>query len=277
MVSEKDLLLDIKRGFGWPVDTIRYNIQSQDRFWDGKRHFGELASEVAECVQESWNKIAFARKKIGVLAKIPWVQGIFLTGSVASLNAKIDDDIDIWLIVDKKRIWLTRSLDFFIFTFFGSRRLAKHGVDSNKVKNRLCFNFYSTIDGLVFSEKTPSFAMQLVDAFPLYLHENGVYKKIIEENSWLSEYFPSWYAYQLEQVSVISVEPRAEKVNLLISAINFILDGLEFIAGFLMQIKIHKKLPKLKDIYTTRFTTWESDRILSSYEETITKRGQAIK
>lgn len=138
---------------------------------------------------------------------------IFITGSVASLNANEDDDIDIWLIVEPKRIWLTRALDFFLYTARGKRRLSSDGVESKKVKDKFCFNYYSTTESLELPEKSISFAMQFVDAIPVYIRDQAMYQQLLEKNAWISNFFPSWYAIASKNTYEISLDVNKHPRN----------------------------------------------------------------
>ncbi|MCC7304499.1 hypothetical protein IT418_03775 [bacterium] len=271
MTKELQLLQEIKSGFRWPVDTVRYAILSKERYFAGSHYSKTLPQELVEKVRISLSKLKFASVSLKLLTYIPWIQMIFITGSVASLNASGDDDIDVWLVVDPKRIWITRTVDFFVYTLCGLRRVSSDGVESEKVRDKFCFNFYLTTDGLELSQKTASYAMQFVDAIPVFIRNSLLYKELLESNNWISDYFPSWQNKTLELLQEIPLDNRKRHKNPLDSLI----DGIEYVAGFLMILKAEKRLQfKKTQIYRKIFTTWGTNRILSRYDqETFTERS----
>jgi predicted nucleotidyltransferase len=275
MYSEKELLLDIKKQFDWPVDLERYQIQGKEgRYWDGNSYFNELPTHIQKRVHDSRIKIEYAKKQLLPLTRLPWVRMILLTGSVASLNAKERDDIDVWLIVDDRRIWLTRTLDYLLYTFKGVRRLASHGVDVCKIDNKFCFNMYTTPNGSAFKHSTTSYAMQFIDAIPLYEKSEGEYFRLIQKNNWVSLFFPTWVQATLKSVAQSKIAMTEKKRSFL----DPITDLFEYVAGFFMQLKMYKKLRFAKaDIFVEQFTTWGSARILSSYEKTKSERSKKTK
>ncbi len=264
----KKIIQELKHNFGWPFDCLRYGYNSDNRFisLDGRESWSP-SLEVQQKIKNSLKKLETARKATEILAKIPWVKGVFVTGSVASLNAQFDDDIDFWLIVSPRRIWLTRALDWLIFTLRGKRRLAIHGVDQHKVADRFCFNFYTTTAALTLRKQNVSYAMQFVDAIPLWLESEVLYKELLQSNRWVEQYFPEWYKKYDAVYREISGDFNTQTF--------FVLDIFEYIAGVLMLLKSrHKLVLSPKNIFAEQFTTWGTERILSDYDEkTITERS----
>jgi len=267
---EKQLLLEIKQQFGWPLDLFRYGFSDFIEFWDGKTSTVDLSPDLRHKWEISINKIKYAEIELRKLFNLSWVKGVFITGSVASLNANEEDDIDIWFIVDEKRIWLTRTFDFLVFLFSNKRRLASDGVDAHKINNKFCFNLY-TVDGYEFERKTPSYAIQLMDAIPIYLQSPSVYQHMLQSNKWVKEFFPTWF-------DTVYSGSRIEKTAKEKSIKQYVLDFFEYIAGVLMLLKSKKKLTLSKsEIFVPIFTTWQTTRILSAYDKKVISKGNKKK
>lgn len=275
MNRELEILQEIKNAFGWPVDTFRYGLMGKERYLYIHEQSNELPDDVKKRVRFSLQKVKIAENKLRILSKIPWVQMIFLTGSVGSLNAKNEDDIDVWLVVEPKRIWCTRTLDFLLFAFSGRRRLSTDGVVAARVQDKFCFNFYSTTDALELSRHSISYAMQFVDALPVYIRSIGIYKKLLSENAWVTDFFPHWFELKLRELG----DSKLEALPIKRGIGEAILDGIEYLAGLLMLLKSEKRLTfSPRAIFRTRFTTWGTPRILSRYDkETLTESGQESK
>lgn len=269
MNNELLLLKEIKSGFNWPVDLLRYGIHGTARYLHGEQYSGQLPEEVVEKVRFSLRKVKIAAKDLRQIAAISWVQMIFITGSVASLNANEADDIDVWLIVDPKRIWLTRMLDFFLFVAKGKRRLSTDGVESEKVKDKYCFNFYTTTEALELPQKNISSAMQFIDAIPVFIRDWSLYEELLRQNAWVGEIFPSWY----KVATSFEYRTPLDALNPPKNGFNPLLDCMEYITGFLMLLKAEKRFYFAPaTIFRKMFTTWGTTRILSRYDqETLTK------
>jgi hypothetical protein len=233
-----------------------------------------IANELKERVQFSLDKVKIAQRLLRYLVKIPWVQMIFLTGSVASLNAQAQDDIDVWLVVDPKRIWITRALDFFLYAFSGKRRLSLDGSEAARINNKLCFNFYSTSASYSLQNQTVSAAIQFVDAVPLFVRDFRQYKNLLAENRWIEQFFPSWYRRELGYTAeIVAYSPSKTSKS---SVFGSVIDVLDYVAGVLMLLKAEKRLVFAPaKIFCPVFTTWGTPRILSTYDhETLAQSGK---
>jgi len=273
MNKEIAVLQEIKHSFGWPIDAFRYGIPLEQRYiYDGVSA-NVLPAAIQERVRFSLYKAKIAQQLLNFLPHLPWVQMIFLTGSVAALNAKKEDDIDVWIIVEPKRIWLTRALDFFVYAFIGKRRLSFDGVESDRVKDKLCFNFYSTTEAYQLQEQTISNAIQFVDALPMYIRDIAEYRSFLAANHWVEHIFPTWY----QQASGWFKEGDGVKSKQLkLFFLEWIFDATDYVAGVLMLLKAEKKLAlSPQQVYRKIFTTWGTPRILSRYDqETFSESSQ---
>lgn len=268
MNKERELLLDIKKQFGWPVDLKKYGLSSDNQYWNGRYLIDKLPEDIQKRVEISKEKLLDAQNLCQPLTRIKWIKGIFITGSVASLNARQLDDIDIWLVVESKRIWLVRALDFLIFTVLGRRRLASDGVSDAKVQNKFCFNMYTTEEGAKFKTHTPSFAIQLMDSIPIFMRDKNLDKRIISSNLWIRDFFPSWYALEMEGYGNVSDLKSSED-----TLIKRFFNIFEYIAGVLMILKSQKKLVlSSNNVFRDMFTTWETPRILTIYDKKIVSK-----
>jgi len=276
MNSEFLRLLDVKQQFQWPVDVFRYGLLGTSRYLGENGKVVELSEEVKQRVRFSLRKTKIAQKLLVYLAYFSWVEMIFITGSVASLNAREQDDIDVWVIVKPRRIWITRAFDFFIFTLMGKRRLSIDGVETHRVNDKLCFNFYSVTTALKLPEQSISYAIQFVDALPVFVRDFRLYAKLLSENRWVDQYFPSWYRKTAE--SFTSIAPSVAGPRSFWPVDRF-WDIVDYIAGVLMIAKAEKKVVlSPKKVFRPLFTTWGTPRILSTYDhETFAKSSQKSK
>lgn len=129
--------------------------------------------------------IAKAKKFVKYMQMLPFIRMVGLCNSLSFYDAEKGSDIDIFIITEKKRLFLARSFAW-IFTHF--LRIRRHG---EKVKGRFCLSFLISRDELnLESIKLDKdiyfiFWMRLMRA----LIGHKTYMEFINENNWLKEYF----------------------------------------------------------------------------------------
>lgn len=242
-------VVELKHYYRWPLDTLRYNVPNRGRFLIYSP-FLLSTEELQKRIAASHEKIQFAKQYNSFWKSLPWVHMVSITGSVASLNALPSDDIDLWIIVNKRRIWMTRLLDYFYFKMKGVRRFK----NSQNVKNKLCINFYKTTENLELSKKNVRFACQAVDAISIYARTPFIYREVFAHNNWIRHYFQSWYDFQLQAL------PESK----IISSRNVFSNFLDIIEYFLGVVQLFKQTKRLhlnpSDIFVNEFTTWQKEQ-----------------
>ncbi len=127
---------------------------------------------------------------INLLKKIPWIKMIAVTGAVASRNAAKDDDVDIFIITEKNRVWLSRFFTYFILKIIG-----KYGHGKTD-KRKFCCNLFADESALKWGKDKQNIyiAREFLSMHPLYDKDN-TYLKCLHENSWALRHF---YNYKIE-------------------------------------------------------------------------------
>lgn len=133
-------------------------------------------------------KQARAQRVSNVLAMIPSVLAVFLTGAVAMANAHEDDDIDILLITSSHTLWSTRIVTSFILIMMGVRRRAV----SVHVHDLICPNMYLDTEALAVPEQARSLytAHEVVQALPLK-DKDQLHDRFLQANDWMRAYLPN--------------------------------------------------------------------------------------
>jgi hypothetical protein len=125
-----------------------------------------------------------AEKICKTLAKIPWIKFIGITGSVAAFNAIENDDIDILIITEPKRLWLTRGFTFVLLKLIGELRT------DQTPGHKICPNILIDETHLAWARKNRNVyvAHEIAMLCPIYDREE-TYLKFLHANSWVLRFF----------------------------------------------------------------------------------------
>lgn len=133
------------------------------------------------------NKWAIARRAAQWLSYIPTIQLVGVTGGLAMNNAKVDDDIDLFIIVTDGTLWISRFKATIIMDMLGLRR---HPRDAT-VTNKVCLNMFVTDRSMGVSdpERDCFSAHEVLQMQPLFIRGH-TYRKFLSANQWVSAYLP---------------------------------------------------------------------------------------
>lgn len=131
-----------------------------------------------------------ARSAVNVLKYVPWIKMAAVTGAVACYNASKDDDIDIFIITEKNRLWISR---FFVFLLLKIAGKYAQGGEHNR---KLCCNLFADETALKWdkSKQNVYVAREILSMQPL-LDRDMTYLKFLEVNSWVLRNF---YNYKVD-------------------------------------------------------------------------------
>lgn len=136
-------------------------------------------------------------KKVQVLSQflklIPWIKLVGISGGLAVNNASKKDDIDLFIITGKGRLWICRLLILGLLSFLGQRR--KKGESGRKIAGKLCINTLLEEDRLEQKNKDIFIAHELLQMRPLW-QRDGVYGKYLEDNNWAFKFLPNWMSVE---------------------------------------------------------------------------------
>lgn len=120
---------------------------------------------------------------------IPWIKLVGISGGLAMENASKVDDIDLFLITARNRLWITRLLALILLSLTGQRRQV--GQKGRKIAGKLCLNILLEEGSLEQTSKDIYLAHEVLQMRVLW-QRNGIYKKYLEDNSWAFKYLPNW-------------------------------------------------------------------------------------
>lgn len=124
-----------------------------------------------------------------LLKIIPWIKLAGISGGLALSDADKKDDIDLFLITSRNRIWISRFFSILILNFFGVRR--KAGMKENSAKRKICLNTILDEDHLEQQFKNLYVAHEVLQMKMLW-QRKGIYSKFLEDNEWTFKFLPNW-------------------------------------------------------------------------------------
>jgi hypothetical protein len=158
LLENKDLFSNIEdyytlRGREEIVETRKRRVEVASRLWPKAARYGRL------------------------IASLPFVRMVAVTGSLAMSNADDGKDIDYLIITAPKHLWTCRALALLV------ARFAKlEGVN-------LCPNYLLTTNVLALNERSLYVAHELAQMIPLSGME--IYDEMRRLNNWMVDYLPN--------------------------------------------------------------------------------------
>lgn len=138
-------------------------------------------------------KLARARKYARLLQLIPGVRFIGITGSLAMSSAVPEDDIDLLIIAEENRLWLTRALVLAALMAWGVKRPDDGGTE---YPNLICANIFLSRDDLYIPDENLFIAHEICQMLPLLGEKT--YKSFLSANAWVTRYLPQWHSAPVE-------------------------------------------------------------------------------
>jgi predicted nucleotidyltransferase len=126
----------------------------------------------------SRKKWKIARIMTVIIKLFPFVRGVFVTGTLSKNSSDENSDIDFLIICRENRVWITRTMLRLFAKLFLLHR--------NKF---LCANYFLAENNLSINDRNVFTATELAHIKVMY--NSDVFKKLIESNQWIEQYFPN--------------------------------------------------------------------------------------
>jgi hypothetical protein len=138
---------------------------------------------VAEKIAQT--KYSEIKQVVDFTNKVPWVTGIYLTGSVAMNTATPESDVDFMIVTEIHRLWLCRLIISLFAQLQGKRRSWNH-----EEAGSWCFNLWLDTQHLAVDQtKQDTYrAYEVLQAKVLWEREDvaGLFE---EKNDWINGFF----------------------------------------------------------------------------------------
>jgi len=150
---------------------------------------------------EQWNKLnkrqLISHKKLQrisfrlylkLISFFPQIKLVGLSGTLAMMNANKEDDIDLFILTAKKRLWTGRVIAFILAELLGLRR--RRGQE--KAPNKVCLNLFFDESNLKIpkGKQTEYIAHEVLQLKPLIIKDD-IYQRFLGANSWVFKIYPN--------------------------------------------------------------------------------------
>ena len=147
-------------------------------FLKGRDYLVNLRDHKKQITQKLLGKHKYEIERI---CRLPWVRTVALTGSAAFDNARMGDDIDLFLIVKANRLWLVDLYNLLVIRIWRERILRK--------PKAICINYVVDESAIALKERDFFTAHQVVHMKLVY--DEGAWELFTDSNRWAYEFFLS--------------------------------------------------------------------------------------
>ena len=200
--------------------SISKNINLIERRRKGNKKAGEILKKVS--------------KTSAFISQFPFVEGVFLSGSMSKGYFGENDDVDYFIITSPNRLWLTRTL-----------LIAFKKVFLLNSKKYFCINYFMSTNSLEIAEKNRFTATEFATLIPM--SGNGIYSDFKKNNQWVLDYFPNYINKEKKSSAI--------KKNFFRRSSEFILNGKfgDKLDEYFMTITKNHQLKKFKKLQDSDF------------------------
>ena len=187
---------------------------------------------VEQRLQNDKNSIAkfkVAEKVTWWLRFSPFVRMVAVTGTLAMKNSEKNSDIDFLVVLEKGRIWAGRLFVTLMVHLLGKRRYG------NKIKNRICLNYFITTGSLGIKRQELFAANEYSFIYPILGFD--IFQKFSKANiGWIRKYKPN---FEFSDLKPAKYYVKHSQLSRFIQKIREVL--LNFIFGDRMELWLKKK------------------------------------
>lgn len=186
LIGKKANLRQVESALGRLIKSSKLKVKSDYYFFP--KHQGIFLARLRWETQ-SRTYLKKAQLIAQILKLIPTIKLIGISGGLAMNNASKTDDIDLFVITGKGRLWISRLLILGFLSLTGQRR--KVTDSKRQAAGKLCLNTILEEDCLQQTNKDIYLAHEVLQ-MKVFWQRNGIYQRYLEENSWAFKFLPNW-------------------------------------------------------------------------------------
>ena len=215
------------------IVNCKLKIENCDRYTVGE--YSKKISDIKYQISKKKLRNLRFRLYIKLVSLFPQIKLVGLSGSISMMNAGEEDDIDLFIITAKNRLFSSRFIALVLAQIFGLRRsrdsetqfLSQRGPlhpesekiafsSSHRHKDKVCLNLFFDESHL----RVPKFKQTLfvghevLQMKPIIIKDN-IYEKFLVANLWVQNIFPnsSWI--------ISKIKDQRSKTNSKLKSLNF--------------------------------------------------------
>jgi hypothetical protein len=176
------------------------------------------------------------------------------------------DDIDLFIITAKNRIWISRLMIILLTSLTGLRRKRREKI--LQANGKICINLILEEDSLEQKKRNIYVAHEVLQ-MRLVWQRHQIYSKFLHANDWVFKFLPNWKSSILE---IQTSKVRSQKNNSKVKS-NWLVNNLEDLAKSL-QLRVMGKPDKSERVETGALYFHPEDKgveILKQYKNRIPK------
>ena len=132
------------------------------------------------------------RAYIRLISIFPHIKMVGLSGSISMMNAKDSDDIDLFVITSRKRLFTGRFISLLIAQILGIRRKFNAMDKAEGSRDKVCLNlFFDEANLKIPNAKKTNYVGHEVLQLKLLVNKSQMYEKFILSNRWVFNFFPN--------------------------------------------------------------------------------------
>jgi hypothetical protein len=167
-----------------------------------------------------------ARSVSFLLRLIPWVRLVGVSGALAVHNAAKDDDIDLFIITENGRLWVSRFLVVGLLELLGKRRTPDD--DQRSAAGKICVNVLLEEQQMLQQRRDLYTAHEILQMKVLWARK-GSYSRFLLQNDWSFAELPNWISTEKVKLSEVTQKPERKNPNTLNKIVDSLEAGLRFI------------------------------------------------
>jgi|SRR5215208_6376754 len=220
-----------------------YTLHGRAQIIETRKRRGVVASRL-------WPKAARYGR---IIASLPFVRMVAVTGSLAMNNTDEGQDVDYMIVTEPQHLWTCRALSLFI------ARFAKlEGIS-------LCPNYLVTLNALELNERSLYVAHELAQMIPLSGME--FYSELRRRNAWTDEYLPN--------AGLAPELPQGVKQAQEYSVMRRVLEALSRLpfANWFETWEMHRKIARLSREQSASFESYFSSEVCKGH---VDRHGETV-
>jgi hypothetical protein len=193
------------------TEKILLELKNKDKiflergFWVIKdRKF--LGKNRIELQKKSIAKLKKIKKTVRWIRFLPFIRGVFITGTLSFQTASRKSDWDVLVITKKDKIWLGRLI-LTIFLFFIGQKRANF-----KIKNRFCLNHFLTEKTLIPEKRNEYTSYEYSFIFPV-LNQKIFFDFMRLNWTWMRKISPNFQFYGFQNNRFLVDNSTSQKIQ----------------------------------------------------------------